>query len=371
MRILHVMRAPVGGLFRHVADLTAALSERGHQVGIVADSLSGDAATEAKLEKLKPYTELGIHRLPIPRLLGAQDIATPWRIWRLARSLGIDVLHGHGAKGGFAARVAGLWQNAAVTLYTPHGGALHFDQKTPSGALFMTIERGLLAATDAVVFESAHAERVFGEKVARPKCVTRVIHNGLVEAEFVPIAPPEDAADFVFVGELRQLKGIDLLVEALAPLRRPDGTPATLVVAGDGPDADALRAQIAALGVTNRVTLAGVQPAREMFARGRCVVVPSRAESLPYIVLEAAAAERPVIATDVGGISEIFGPQADRLIEPDSKDALEKAMAAFLAEPGRYAEDAAALRSFVHEGFSVSRMTDGIEALYTELRAGR
>nr|WP_255714523.1 glycosyltransferase family 4 protein [Pelagibacterium xiamenense] len=365
------MRAPVGGLFRHVADLTEALSARGHEVGIVADSLSGDAATEAKLGALSRHAALGIHRLPIPRLLGAQDFATPLRIRGLARSLSIDILHGHGAKGGFAARLGGLGHKGAAALYTPHGGALHFDQKAPSGALFMAIERALLAATDAVIFESAHAERVFGEKVARPKCVTRVIHNGLTEAEFNPVAASTEAADFVFVGELRQLKGIDLLVEALGPLRRPDGSPATLVMAGDGPDANDLRTRIAALGLGDRVTLAGVQPAREMFARGHCVVVPSRAESLPYIVLEAAAAQRPLIATDVGGISEIFGPQAHRLIAPDSKEALQAAMTGFLAEPDRFGEEAARLRAFVHDGFSVARMAEAIEELYGQLLARR
>lgn len=371
MNILQIMRAPVGGLFRHVADLTAALAERGHAVGIVADSLSGDAATTAKLAALAPHAKLGIHRFPIPRLLGPHDIATPWRIRRLAATLDIDVLHGHGAKGGFAARLAGMGRASTVALYTPHGGALHFNPRSPSGAVFMAIERALLKATDAVIFESTHAQKVFAQKVAQPGCLARVVHNGLTEAEFAPVLPAPDATDFVFIGELRQLKGIDLLVESLAGLCRPDGRPATLVMAGDGPETESLKARIGALGLDDRVTLAGVQPAREMFARGRCVVVPSRAESLPYIVLEAAAAQRPLIATDVGGIPEIFGPQADRLIAPDDAEALRAAMDAFLNDPDRHEQDAATRHGFVQAGFSVARMTDAIEALYAEVRAGR
>lgn len=361
------MRAPVGGLFRHVADLTRELAARGHQVGIVADSLAGDAQTERKLDELSDAAQLGINRLPMPRLLGAGDITTPLKIRRLARSLNVSILHGHGAKGGFSARLAGWGQRDMARLYTPHGGALHYNPRTPTGSVFMAIERGLLRATDALIFESDHARKVFAEKVAQSACPQAVIHNGLAPGEFEPVLPATDAADFVFVGELRLLKGIDLLVEALAPLTRPDGAPATLVMAGDGPDFGLLREHIAKLGLQSRVTLAGARPARAMFARGRCVVVPSRAESLPYIVLEAAAAECPLIVTRVGGVPEIFGDMADRLVVPDSAESLRMAMADFLVASDRFAFDAKALRADVQERFSVARMTDEIEALYRRL----
>lgn len=363
MRILQIMRAPVGGLFRHVADLTETLAGMGHDVGLVVDSLASDAQTEARIEALGRFARLGIHRMPMPRVLGLNDLVTPLRIRGLARDLGVTVLHGHGAKGGFGARLARLGNRDVIALYTPHGGVLHFDTGTPSGALFMGIERQLLRVTDAIIFESAYGQRVFAEKIAPPACANRVIHNGLREPEFEPVTPLSDAADFVFVGELRLLKGIDLLVGALARLDRP----ATLVMAGDGPDAGQLRALIAQNGLKDRITLAGVQPARQMFARGRCVLVPSRAESLPYIVLEAAAAGKPVIATDVGGIGEIFGPTASSLIAPDSVEALGRAMQSWLDDPEAMEAEAALRRGHVAETFAVERMAREIEALYRSL----
>jgi hypothetical protein len=108
LRILQVMRAPVGGLFRHVADLTRELNERGHSVGLVVDSLANDAQTEARLTALLPHARLGIHRMAMPRLLGTGDFKAPFAVRRLARALDIDILHGHGAKGGFYARLAQL-----------------------------------------------------------------------------------------------------------------------------------------------------------------------------------------------------------------------------------------------------------------------
>lgn len=367
MRVLQIMRAPVGGLFRHVADLTRSLAERGHEVGIVADSLTADAQTEAKLAALADCARLGIYRLPIPRVLGPADITTPLRLRKLASRLDVHLLHGHGAKGGFGARLARIGGGKRAALYTPHGGALHFDKSRPSGALFMAIERGLLGATDALIFESAHAQTVFAQKVTSPRCRNLVIHNGLAQHEFEAVTPAPDAADFVFIGELRLLKGIDLLVDALADIKRPDGVPATLVMAGDGPDAESLRNRIAALGLSDRVSLVGAQPAREMFARGHIVVVPSRAESLPYIVLEASAAGRPVLATRVGGIAEIYGPTADSLVAPDSVAALRSAMDAALRDPARSVAEADQRKAFIAERFSLATMTDRIENLYRNL----
>ena len=78
-------------------------------------------------------------------------------------------------------------------------------------------------------------------------------------------------------------------------------------------------------------------PAREAFALARTVVVPSRAESMPYLVLEAAAAGVPLIATDVGGIPEILAGETERLVPPGDAGALAAAMRRALDAPGQHA----------------------------------
>lgn len=364
LRILQILRAPVGGLFRHVSDLTQALAERGHAVGIVVDSLSADALTAERLGRLAPAASLGIHSLPMPRVFGAADLTTPFAVRRLAAKLAIDVLHGHGAKGGLQARLGRLGRRGRAALYTPHGGVLHFSPRSANGLLFQSFERLLLPFTDAVIFESAFARDAFHRLIGRPRCPDPVIHNGLGEQEFEPLEPAADAADFIFIGEFRELKGIRFLLEALAGLKRPDGQPATLVMAGGGPDYERFAAQIAALGLEARVTLLGVQPARPTLRRGRCAVVPSLAESLPYVVLEAAAAARPVIATRVGGVPEIFGPTAQSLVPPGDGAALRHAMQAFLDAPRAAETETLARLAHIREHFSLARMAGSIEALY-------
>jgi glycosyltransferase involved in cell wall biosynthesis len=369
LRVLQVMRAPVGGLFRHVADLTRALAANGHEVGLVVDSLANDAQTEGKLAELLPHAKLGIHRFAMPRLLGRGDLVTPLAVRKLARSLDIDVLHGHGAKGGFYARLARLGGSKAIALYTPHGGVLHFSKSSVSGRVFHILERWLMAQTGAIIFESAYAQATYAALIGAPTCPTEVIHNGLTPDEFVAVPPAPDAADFVFVGELRELKGIHVLIEALAGVTRPDGKPATIEMAGDGSSREALVAQIARLGVTDRVVLLGAQPARPSFARGKVAVVPSLAESLPYIVLEAAAAQLPVISTRVGGIAEIYGPTAASLVPANDAVALRAAMQAALDDPRAAEAEMQTRLAYIAEHFSLARMADRIEALYFGLLA--
>lgn len=370
LRILQILRAPVGGLFRHVYDLTSELAARDHQIGIVVDSLHTDALTAERLAQLEPVTPLGIHSMRIPRLFGSSDIATPLKIRALADRLGVEVLHGHGAKGGFLARLGRVGARR-VALYTPHGGVLNYAPGSAAGRAFRLIERTLVRVTDAMIFESAFAQRAFAEQIVAPTCQAQVIHNGISPAEFEPIDFLPDACDFVFIGEFRSVKGIGYLLDALTDIRAPGGRPATLAMAGGGADLEAIKAQIASLGLTDRVRLLGVTPARQALRHGRCEVVPSLAESLPYVVLEAAAAGIPVIATAVGGIAEIFGPTAERLVPPADSGALRRAMQAVLDDPSAAAAEAAARLVHVRAGFSMHLMADRIEALYRDVLARR
>jgi glycosyltransferase involved in cell wall biosynthesis len=361
LNILHMLRAPVGGLFRHVVDLARGQIARGHRVGMIADSGSGGARADATLAELAKELALGLSRVPMSRQLGISDPAAVAHVARRAAEAGVDVLHGHGAKGGAYARLA---RNArAIRVYTPHGGSLHYRWGTPAGFLYLLAERALIRRTDLFLFESVYGQDAFRAKVGEPAALSRVVHNGVTRAEFEPIATKPDAADLVFVGELRTLKGVDVLIDAIALLAR-EGQRVSVTIAGDGPDRAAFETQAAAQGVGDRVRFIGSTPARAAFALGRRLVVPSRAESLPYIVLEAAAAGMPLIATDVGGIAEIFGPDAAELIASGDPAILAHAIGKSLRESETSRSDALRLQTRVAEGFSADVMTDAVLAGY-------
>ena len=292
IRILHCLRAPVGGLFRHVLDLSEEQAALGHDVGIVMDASSSDPVSERRLAAILPRLSIGVFRIPMGRLPGLGDATAAGAVRDLARLRDIDVLHGHGAKGGAYARIAGRLlareRRRVVTVYTPHGGSLHYPPASPQGALYTAMEKILARFTDGLIFESAYAARLYAQRVGKDVAPSRVITNALQPADFVARATDPDAADFLFVGELRRLKGVDVLLSALAHVR--EHRPVSAVIVGAGPDATAFAREAARLGLGATVSFRRALPARQAFRLGRALVIPSRAESFPYIALEAAAA---------------------------------------------------------------------------------
>jgi glycosyltransferase involved in cell wall biosynthesis len=373
LRILHCLRAPVGGLFRHVHDLALGEAQFGAEVGVVCDSRTGGDEIAVQLGRLGDNCALGLTRIPMTRQIGFGDWRTAGKITKLGAKLGVDVLHGHGAKGGAYARMAGRKLKRkgmkVKVVYTPHGGSLHYSPSTPMGRLYIMAERRLAPFTDGFIFESVFAANRYAEMVGQPQCPVRIVPNGLYRHEFYEGMLSDDAADFVYVGELRELKGVDVLIEALAAIQTT--FPGRAIIVGNGPDEGKFKRLARKLGLGARLTFAGPLPARTAFARARCVVVPSRAESFPYIVLEAAAAHMPLIATHVGGIPEIVGNIDMPLIPGGDVAALAAQLRAFLASPEPFLKRAGELQQHVANRFTVENMTYEVVDFYvSELRAG-
>jgi glycosyltransferase involved in cell wall biosynthesis len=349
-----------------VCDLAAEQARRGHAVGVVCDATCGDALIAARLGALEPHLALGLFRTPMSREVGPRDIAAYLAIRDHALDLDIDVIHGHGAKGGAYSRlVARALKRAGrniASCYTPHGGSLHYHPSTPAGWIYMQLERRLARFTDALVFESAYSAARYAAQVGPPGCAARIIPNGLGPEDFVASGTDTDAADFLFVGELRRLKGVDVLLDALARAR--ERRPVSAVIVGAGPDAAAFMRMATELGLDDMVSFRGPMPARAAFRLGRTLVIPSRAESFPYIVLEAAAATLPMLASDVGGIPEIVAGTDTALLPPGDAQALAQAMLDVLDDPAAAQARALRLQQAVAERFTVAAMTDAVLELY-------
>jgi len=362
LRILHAVRAPVGGIFRHILDLANGQAERGHHVGILTDSLTGGERAAAALEKIAPRLKLGAHRLAIRREPGPADIVLWMQFARLIGQLNPDVLHGHGAKAGAFVRMRGRSQNV-IRVYTPHGGSLHFPLDTIKGGIYSRLERALKNNTELFLFESAFARDTYQRTIGTPKGLVRCVFNGVTADEFDPITRADDATDVVYVGEFRHIKGADLLVDAVARLHA-DGKPVTLTLAGDGEETDALKTQVEKLGLGHSVRFIGHVKARYGFSKGRLLVVPSRGDSMPYVVIEAAAAGIPLVAANVGGIPEILGAHTDALFAPNVVGAIADAIENALDDPAAAQARARALRERVFLHFSQKAMVEGVMAGY-------
>jgi len=362
LRILHAVRAPVGGIFRHILDLANGQAERGHHVGIIADSLTGGDRAEAALAEIAPRLKLGVRRIAIHREPHPADLLVWARFMYLIWRLKPDVVHGHGAKAGAFIRMKARSKHS-IRVYTPHGGSLHYPLNTFKGAIYSRLERALMNSTDLFLFESAFARNTYQRTIGMPTGLVRCVFNCVTADEFDPIVLASDPTDIVYVGEFRHIKGADILIDAVARLRA-DGKPVTLTLAGEGEEIGSLKNQIQQHGLAGAVRFIGHVKARDGFSKGRLLVVPSRGDSMPYVVIEAAAAGIPMVAANVGGIPEIFGTHTDALFAPNMVGAMADAIETALDDPAAALARAKSLRERIFMHFSQKAMVEGVLAGY-------
>ncbi len=356
MKIVHVFRAPVGGLFRHVRDLARGQSALGHEIGIICDANTGGDYANELLKQIEPYCSLGVHRRPISRMPGLGDIAGAMAVTAVAREIKPDVLHGHGAKGGTYARLAS-YRLGLRSFYTPHGGSLHLNAKWPMSMIVNTTERLLRRIGTGLCFVCEYEKQLFDRLFGIKGKSSIVVHNGVWDDEFVTLPKDKQATDFLFVGEMRDFKGVDILLQALATLPN-----ATLTLVGDGPDMKAYQDLKRNLGIVNRAHFKGRLPMAEAVKLGRIMVLPSRFESFPYVVLETAAAGLPLITTKVGGIAEVVPDEM--LCQPLDVQTLAAHMAKLLANPRETTREGKAFAEHIRKTCSATEMTQKIIDFY-------
>lgn len=364
LRILHAVRSPIGGIIRHILDLANGQIERGHHVGIISGNLTGGERADAMLAEIAPRLKLGLHRLPIRREPHPADIAAAMAHMRLIRELKPHVLHGHGAKSGVYFRLKPA-SRSMIRVYTPHGGSLHYPPNSFKGAFYAYLERAFMNRTDLFLFESTFARDTYSRFVGKPAAMVRCVFNGVSSSEFDPVSLDGDASDLLFIGQFLKIKGTDILLDAVARLHAV-GKPVTLALAGDGEEFEALKAQTKKLNLTDYVRFLGFVNPRFAFTKGQVLVVPSRGDSMPYVVIEATAAGVPTLAAAVGGIPEIFGPHTSALFSANSSEAIADAVAATLGDMDSARENARLLRERIFKHFSQDAMVEGILAAYRD-----
>jgi glycosyltransferase involved in cell wall biosynthesis len=207
------------------------------------------------------------------------------------------------------------------------------------------------------------AARTIEGLIGLPAGSMRTIHNG-VDPALPPAAAP--LAEAPVVGALARFspgKRLDLLVRAL-----PELPGVTAVLVGDGPERAALERLALELGVGDRVVFAGWRAdARALLATFDALVVPSDYESLPLVILEAMFAGVPVVATDVGSVSEaVLDGETGRTVPVDDAGALAEALRGVL-EPGAAQTLGERAREVARERFAVERMVRDYDRLYREL----
>lgn len=376
MRVLHVMEATIGGTRRHLCDVARGQLARGLEVHLAVSALR-QKDFEVDLAALE---EAGacVYRLDMVRSVSPRLDFAHWR-W-LARHMETtrpDIVHTHSSKAGALGRAASIATGIGARVHTPHTFAFLFDAMfgRAARALYREIEQSLAAHTQAVIAVSPSEAATFAASGVVEVARVHVVQNGIDPAPWLaanPLARTALARDpaaplAVVVGLLNVAKGQDL---ALALLAEPGLERLQLAIVGHGEQREALEEQARQLGVESRVRFLGFRSdVPSILAAADFVLVPSRWEGLPYIVLEALAAARPVVATPVDGSRDLIAPGVNGfLARAVSVSALAEACRALLAlTPDARSALGRAGRDRLLRGHSAEHMVDGLIAVYREV----
>lgn len=410
MKILRIIaRLNVGGPARHVVWLTADLA--GYETVLVTgvvppgeDDMSYFAASAGVTPVTMPQ---------MSREISLKDALTTWKLYRLMRRERPDIVHTHTAKAGTVGRAAGLlyrWltpsaligkPRACKFVHTYHGHVFHSYYGPSKTKLFLMIERMLARlATDRIVVLSEQQRREINEQfhLGRPQQFA-VIPLGL---DLVPFANWEERRPRLrrelgvkddellvgIVGRLTQVKNHELFLRAAARLKEITASNSEplrvrFVIVGDGNLRANLEQQARTLGLNDDVTFLGTRNDPEVFYPALDIVaLTSRNEGTPLTLIEAMANARPVIATAVGGVVDLLGPESDRRrgytrcergisVPGEDVEGFAQGLDALIGDPALRRELGERGREFVAQNFAKERLLRDMSELYAEVSAAR
>jgi glycosyltransferase involved in cell wall biosynthesis len=307
-----------------------------------------------------------VHEVPMGRgIVLTRDLASLVALVRVIRRERPDVIHAHSSKAGFLARLAGAWCRVPV-VYTPHVFPFLMRCGERARRCYWLLERsvrGLTTAVIAVSREEADEAARLGYAADRvfqiPNGVAPCANDGVVVRERVPLR-------IGLFGRLSPQKGVDVLLAAI-PEIVAHVPHVHISLFGEGDLRDALRAQAEALQIGPWVTFEGLCAQGRVLERMRemdVIVVPSRWEGCPYVVLDAWQAGVPVVASSVGGVSDLIrSGENGVLVPPDDPEALCAAVLRLLREPLRRKQLAEAGRHAA-ERHTLNAMAAAVAGVY-------
>ena len=382
IRVLRVIaRLNVGGPALHVSYLTRELDKIGYETTLVAGSIGG---AEGSMEYIAE--ELGIRPVYLPALQREispfQDLVAARQLLTLIRRLRPDILHTHTAKAGaggrLAARLAGPVR-PRVVVHTFHGHVLRGYFGSAKTEAFRKIEQGLARSSDALIAVSPEVRDDLVALGVAPAEKITVIRLGLDLDQRLATAPgaaeelrreigvPEGRFLVSWLGRMTEIKRVDDLLRAFVSLRDAGGD-ADLLLVGDGPLRSNLEGLAVDLGIQDHCHFIGFRSdVGAIYAASDAIALTSANEGTPVSVIEAQAAGKPVVSTDVGGVRDIVTDGVSGfVVPPGDVDALADRLRALADDPALRVRLGEAGRS-ARERYSVPRLVRDVDALYHDL----
>ncbi len=304
------------------------------------------------------------------------NLRAMWQVFRLMRQGEFDIVFTAQSIAGFVGRVVAVLAGIPVRLHCIHVYACHDDQPAWKRWIYRMIERRLDGLTTRYVAVSEATKRFGVERGLFAEHRVHVIPNGVPEpvdasdsrdAIRAELGIKPDALLCMTASRFEPQKGLDLLIEAMSLVAAwlPD---AQLVLVGEGPLRTSLEQRVQKLGLQSRILFAGwrsdiqrILPAADLF------VLSSLWEAMPLTIVEAMAAGRAVVATDVGGVREmVIDGQTGSVVPPRNVQALADAMLRLLRDPATRQQFGKAARERYLKHFTLPRMVQRFDQVLWE-----
>jgi len=364
IRILHVItRLPIGGAERLLIGILQNLDKSIFKSTVCCIQDRGELADE--VESLgHPVISLNMMRK------GGYDFRVVSSLRRIIIENRIDIIHTHLYHANLYGRLAA--RKEKITTIS----SVHNTYKKGKWHRHL-INRWLAKKTFAVTAGSEDVKKDLIELDRIPENKVILLPNSIdlsrVETQLNHcqakrlLGFTDDDIVIGTVGRAEKQKGHFILLEAFSKLlKRPDGKQLKLLLVGDGRLLSQLKETAKSLGISEKVNFAGnVTKLADIYRAVDIFTMPSLWEGLSLAMLEAMAAELPVVATDVGGARDVLGnDQWGLLVPPNETDALASAIAKLLDSPDLNAAIASAGKQRVHDNYSVATLTNQLSHLY-------
>ncbi|MGB4504743.1 MAG: glycosyltransferase family 4 protein [Syntrophaceticus sp.] len=371
--VLHVVRPAQGGMKKHLVTLFEGLEKEGFALYLAAPASSDLTVV------LRPFTRKTF-------MIQFDENNNPLQNWRAICSLAqiirnekIDLVHTHGVRAGMIGQTAALLARCRKVLATIHN--MH-NTTLPFANVLRILQSSLMRlAVSHTITVSETLKYELERHMWIPQEKTTVIYNGIDSDLFLSSAGisraavgiPEDVPVIGTVARLEPAKGIKYLLEAAYLIDKEYG-PVYFLIVGDGPDRESLQQQARMLGIEEKVIFYGFSSdIPSLLPVFDIAAIPSLREGMSIFCLEALAAGLPVVASAVGGLTEIISPEKTGfLVPPGDPQALAETLLLLLHNREMAVSLGSKGKEMVVQYFTCSRMIEKTKEIYTMvLREGQ
>lgn len=311
------------------------------------------------------------------RVVRLEPLLNPFALMRLVRVLSqehVTILQTHGARANFYGRVAGWLAEVPVVVSTVHNSIADYEGRRLKRWIYSAALRLTLSWVNRIICVSDAIRRDVVQDDPAAAGLAETVHNGVDRLMFQkPVDRTRIRREFgltdgpllVTVARLTEQKGHCDLIEALALLRE-QWPQLQCVCVGDGELRQPLEALAAARGLSSMCRFVGSRDdVMEFYAAADMVVLPSHSEGFPFVILEALAMGKPVIATGVNGVPEVIEHmKTGLLVEARDVAGLAGAIRSLLEHPERAMQLGIAGRAVVQAQFTADRMVEKTVAVF-------